>query len=249
VALSLYEVACRAPADGGPLPSGCSEPAAALADRCVPLWVVWGMRAPPALGDGINAVQDCQPAKTAGSRWGLLLDMVWRDLWAGFSPEAFERDRERCPFAITIPEQKLGRDTVGLLRDRIVLVGANLAGLDDSVASPVHSRLPGVYLHAMALDNLMHYGNAHPRPQEHATLWGLAIAALAALLVAIVLRARMSPIFTWCWLVAVGAFVAVAPAMCLWFGWHYAPPNWLAMLAMILLVVLHARHKMHREPE
>ncbi len=45
-----------------------------------------------------------------------------------------------------------------MLRDRLVLVGANITSTGDLVESPVHGQLPGVYLHAMALDNLINAG-------------------------------------------------------------------------------------------
>ena len=41
------------------------------------------------------------------------------------------------------------------LRDAVVLYGADLAGLADTVVPPTHVKLPGVYLHAMAFDNLL----------------------------------------------------------------------------------------------
>ncbi|MFL9879180.1 CHASE2 domain-containing protein [Herbaspirillum rhizosphaerae] len=50
-----------------------------------------------------------------------------------------------------------------LLEDRVVMVGAALSGGGDRVLSPLHGRIPGVYLHAMALDNLLTFGHRYPR--------------------------------------------------------------------------------------
>lgn len=50
-----------------------------------------------------------------------------------------------------------------LLQGRTVMIGAALANSGDRVLSPLHGRIPGVYLHAMALDNLLTYGDAYPR--------------------------------------------------------------------------------------
>lgn len=45
-----------------------------------------------------------------------------------------------------------------LLRDKAVFLGASVAGVPDWYTSPVHGRIPGVVLHAMALDNLLTAG-------------------------------------------------------------------------------------------
>lgn len=253
VALALYDAACRAPVSGGKLPAGCTEPASALQDRCAPLWVLWGLNPPPPLPTG-DRIEGCDPVGASGAglrhEIGQLLAMVARDFRAGFSPESFEETRQRCPFTLTVPEQRLDRDTVSLLRDRVVLVGANLAGMDDSVVSPVHSRLPGVYLHAMALDNLMHFGNAHPRPAGEGLGWTVAsllVAFLAAFLLAVVLGKGWPAWKTWLAMLGVGILVAVGPSWLYWRVWHRAPPNWLEMVAMLLVVTLHARHRMRRD--
>ncbi|MBL4712595.1 MAG: CHASE2 domain-containing protein, partial [Gammaproteobacteria bacterium] len=44
------------------------------------------------------------------------------------------------------------------LKNKVVMYGLSLEGLHDNIDSPVHGLLPGVFFHAMALDNLMHYG-------------------------------------------------------------------------------------------
>ena len=48
-------------------------------------------------------------------------------------------------------------------KDKVVMYGLSLEGLHDRVFSPVHGQLPGVFFHAMALDNLMHYGDEYIR--------------------------------------------------------------------------------------
>lgn len=83
---------------------------------------------------------------------------------------------ERCPFAPTVSASVLyASDDDGTfvsdenhdehLREwfhgRLVLVGAALRGTGDVVRSPVHGQLAGVHLHAMALDNLLAYGERY----------------------------------------------------------------------------------------
>ena len=50
-----------------------------------------------------------------------------------------------------------------LLEDKVVMVGTALSGSADRVLSPLHGRIPGVYLHAMALDNLLNFGPDYQR--------------------------------------------------------------------------------------
>jgi len=71
----------------------------------------------------------------------------------------------RCPYHLTIPASALATNLPeerallkDLLADRLVLVGAAIASAEDLTSSPVHGQLPGVYAHAMALDNLIQYG-------------------------------------------------------------------------------------------
>jgi hypothetical protein len=51
-----------------------------------------------------------------------------------------------------------------------VLVGANVPGYNDFANSPIHGLIPGVHLHAMALDNLLTYQGNY----KQSTGWELA---------------------------------------------------------------------------
>jgi CHASE2 domain-containing sensor protein len=57
------------------------------------------------------------------------------------------------------------------LAGRIVFVGVDLPGLEDYISSPVHELLPGVYAHAVALDNLLTYGSDYWTQPRGAALW------------------------------------------------------------------------------
>jgi len=52
------------------------------------------------------------------------------------------------------------------LGNKVVMYGLSLEGLHDNTYSPVHGQLPGVFFHAMALDNLMHYGADYVRAAD-----------------------------------------------------------------------------------
>jgi CHASE2 domain-containing sensor protein len=69
-------------------------------------------------------------------------------------------DRLPCPAFNVIPAQLLIQATdltrfAAVLKGKTVLIGADIPGIPDTFVSPVHGTLPGVFLHAMALDNLL----------------------------------------------------------------------------------------------
>lgn len=75
-----------------------------------------------------------------------------------------------CNYHAMLPFSALakipGEDLAPLVSDRVIIYGGNLQSLDDSLYSPVHGRIAGLNLHAMALDNLMHYGDQYPKAEE-----------------------------------------------------------------------------------
>jgi CHASE2 domain-containing sensor protein len=66
-----------------------------------------------------------------------------------------------------------------------VLIGADILGSGDRIESPVHGQVPGVYLHAMALDNLLTFGG---RPPFIDAEWVLPVQVLLILITAILGR-------------------------------------------------------------
>lgn len=57
--------------------------------------------------------------------------------------------------------EEVRKQAASLMKDKIILYGANLTGVNDLIFTPTRDILPGVYLHAMALDNLLHWGNKY----------------------------------------------------------------------------------------
>jgi len=47
------------------------------------------------------------------------------------------------------------RNRAALLENKIVFIGVNISGINDTIVSPVHGRIPGVFLHATAAHNLI----------------------------------------------------------------------------------------------
>jgi len=61
---------------------------------------------------------------------------------------------------------KLSQVAMEALNDKHIIIGADITGLDDHHATPVDGNTPGVYFHAMALDNLLKLGNDYYKPAE-----------------------------------------------------------------------------------
>jgi hypothetical protein len=78
-----------------------------------------------------------------------------------------------------------------LIEDRVVFYGTGLLGVSDLVASPTNGPLPGVYTHAMALNNLLSFGDDYKRDRVTLLSGWIALtpprfeALLAALLAAL----------------------------------------------------------------
>ncbi|HJV28009.1 MAG TPA: CHASE2 domain-containing protein [Aromatoleum sp.] len=100
-----------------------------------------------------------------------------------------------CAFHATVrayelraPDEGQSRELAGKLEGRVVFYGASLASTGDFLSSPLHGRIPGVYFHAMAYDNLLTYGASWKRAvkfkfdPEHwrYLLWIAALIAVSA---------------------------------------------------------------------
>lgn len=87
------------------------------------------------------------------------------------------------------------------LQGRAVVYGANLAGIQDYIFTPTRNILPGAYYHAMALDNLLTWGDeyktdvANPGAVAgfHLPLWLIQLLALVPLSIAFLWRFKHLP--------------------------------------------------------
>jgi len=93
-----------------------------------------------------------------------------------------------CPSVTVIPASVLwsgdGAAARELLGGRFVMIGAAVSGIADWHQSPVHGQVPGVVLHAMALDNLLSLGTHYAT--ELSTSASVCIATLLLLTLAFV---------------------------------------------------------------
>ncbi len=102
------------------------------------------------------------------TRFGRVAQIVWvwvRDL---FQDDMAWRDQfQTCPpHRSYAAHEFLEDDSDGLatfMQDRYVFYGGNFAMADDLITPPTHEPVPGVFLHAMALDNLIRRGGGYIR--------------------------------------------------------------------------------------
>jgi CHASE2 domain-containing sensor protein len=122
-----------------------------------PMRVIWGFDPPPTRHGAVTCAQ-----ANAQTKWNIV-----ELAFAG--PKASKREWLQptdCLFHRDLPGNTLLRwaDSNQLadnVAGKYVFIGASLAGMPDSWASPVHGSVPAVHLHAMAFDNLVHW-QGHP---------------------------------------------------------------------------------------
>ena len=164
-----------------------------LGVESAPLALVWGLKSAPQR-ERPDSLTHCKPGAYEAARYipGVLRQFVQ----APSSP--------LCPYHSTLSMAQVGelpeQALAPFLKDRYVLVGANVPGYNDFANSPIHGLIPGVHLHAMALDNLLTYRGNY----KQSTGWELAhlpnlllpalLAVFAVFIVNVVWRA-LSPKF------------------------------------------------------
>ncbi len=123
----------------------------------------------------------------------LLGDLVDRQLADDY---AALRRLPFCPYHASAPLHFLSEKPEvmrQLVAGRVVVYGVDLQSIGDYTFSPLHGAVAGPYAHAMALDNLLTFGDAYPRAQEFdlsrpltaGTLFPLLMVAIAAAVAAL----------------------------------------------------------------
>jgi len=234
-AMALLEAYCRNPRHQQP---GCSlfrAQAGVEASHdpfAAPLVVRWGAF-PPAEQRQFYSAGICQPyADADGSPPALqAVRIAITQLLVGIFEDLRNSPRPSlalpCPAVTVLPASavRYGDQTVmrDLLRDKIVLVGARITGVSDWHQSPVHGQVPGVILHAVALDNLLGLGDRYARDMSSGVAAGVAMLVLAALAFSVPIlvilldeprRRLVSALGLLCWLGLAGflSFAGASPA-------------------------------------
>lgn len=134
-----------------------------LGEETAPMALVWGSRPPPAT-DGFQPPSYCESNPSASLRYvpGFLRSLI-----------AQAPDRPLCPYHRSFSMARVGELSetalASLVANRYVMIGADVPGYNDLVDSPVHGLVPGIHLHAMALDNFLTYKDGYKQTTE----WGV----------------------------------------------------------------------------
>ncbi len=228
--------------------------------------VVWGLepapfnclRAEDKLREVCRELSDVGPFRRA---LHLIAEGLIPGIWRPTDPVSI-------PYHATISAQDVldgGKraDLAPLLTGRIVIYGARLALVKDQVYSPVHGSTEGAFVHAMALDNLLtfgdrvvHRGAGHKRfKKEWTEFQPAALMVLAGLFIGFNrwrLLCKGPPdaweygvketddhVMRWMWWILV---VTVSVAGLLEFAiWDISPFNWFA-----LIIVVHMAHRIEK---
>lgn len=148
-------------------------------------WATWGGE------DWSRGAYPCTTLpETAGGRAAAIFGLWLEEIFAAFGDHFFGRDRgwqgheptteleQICPPHLTISAHQLLSDNQGLdlsLDGAFVFYGGNFAMADDLIRPPTHRLIPGVYWHAMALDNLEREAERVTQPRLEIGLTLLAI--------------------------------------------------------------------------
>lgn len=229
--------------------AGCEGEACSLEPFQAPLVVRWGYWSDPRMA----RFADLAGCGVRGDRGNVaqLLRLLGADSIRA-QLDAVDSERPQpCPYTRTLYANQLRDPRVAeVLRGKHVLLGVSIHGIPDLVASPVQGQLPGVYWHAMALDNLLSQDAGYWRDAPAVSgdfswtdLLELALVCAATLVALLLPDAGGMPDRRkrfWCWLLSHYLFWFVvlsgiaAGASCLLMNWwHIAPLDWLGLTLAI----------------
>lgn len=149
-----------------------------------PMMVRWGSGLPPKTKNLVPVDMNCLP-RAEGARWPDLktsLSVLALGLSPSFSNTPTWNVVTSCPHHLTLSIQQLldisesGAAADDAIRNRIVLIGADVVGVNDTWSSPVHGKIQGVLLHAMALDNLLNFDQDYLQDAPHSVVHALELA-------------------------------------------------------------------------
>lgn len=172
---------------------------------------------------------------------------------------------ERCVYVDTLNaswflgySDELRRHIGQLIEDRIILIGTHIDGASDYVDSPVNDKVPGVYLHAMALDNYLEYGADYYKDiDSHILIFIIEFAVLFLVMILAYIflekvKIQLCAIFdtpegknnvyeellilliTPFLRVVIAFFLGLLVGLLLWWQFRFAPLNWIGIMLLSL---------------
>lgn len=164
-----------------------------------PLALLWGYASSPNT-DPPRFLRYCEPGV---ARWQMWIPGLFRKLWE-HGPK-----KPVCPYHHTLSMAQVSalsdHDLATNIGGRFLIVGAAIPGYNDLVDSPIHGLIPGPYLHAMALDNLLTFKGEYKLSTDWSTpspdlLAAALIAVFAVFLVHIVFACARAKILNANWI-------------------------------------------------
>jgi CHASE2 domain-containing sensor protein len=119
----------------------------------------WPGHIPTQQADWNYSIDACRDATPVW--WEVALALLLPPLHRSMEPLA-------CPPFLTVNFHDLQPNNIDAtfthaIKGRVVLFGQNILGMHDYVPAPLHRQVPGVYLHAAVLENLMSLGHGVDR--------------------------------------------------------------------------------------
>ncbi|MBX2855994.1 MAG: CHASE2 domain-containing protein [Rhodobacteraceae bacterium] len=181
-AFQLFELACAVDANAETPRrigySGCEDLETLREKDEGELWVEWGALHPELwqfAGDYVEATpeklhqatQDSATCRYFAPDFTSRVKETWAQIGNVFWGEGDAEVERICPYHVTIPAYDVFATNARMpdylrwaIEDKIVLIGAAIPGASPRV-DIIDTQGPAVYLHAMALDNLLHQGADH----------------------------------------------------------------------------------------
>lgn len=249
-AFALYRHYCHA--EGRGLPACGGTQANDVSDFSDPMVIRWGT--------GVSEIHYAALAKggvdcvrsTEINRWGYAVKQLLRAMGQALSSTRERGFAERCTYTDTLnatwftgSSEELHDFLKTMIRNRYVLVGAQVDGVSDYILSPVNGQLPGVYLFAMALDNLMTMGKGYfTQPDTWLVIVLEAITLFAILMLSGYLHSRLRfsaglgsvLLSVLVYKALIPLCVALSVASVMW-SLRMVPFDWLTVSALALIFV------------
>ena len=128
--------------------------------------LVWGTRTAPE-NHWITRTDETGNQRSCGEQ----MNVFRRWYLAFFNTSAV---KSPCPYTAQLPVEALSlhpddKDVAKMATNRVIFYGGALEGAQDKLYTPVNALLPGVFVHAMAMDNLI---TTHGKPYQNAVSIG-----------------------------------------------------------------------------
>jgi len=181
VASSLYKIWCENhPERCAYNPDNSSEFSEKFSD---PMIVQWGNQFNPDQASLLYMNEKCEVSDDSPLQQVINIFVGLAGQGISDQNEIDKLLRVRCPPVTAVSATALidsGAVDSDLLRklisNRTILVGYDLTGGSDLVTSPVHGKIAGVFMHAVALDNIIRYGDDYWHVPPATGIFNLSIA-------------------------------------------------------------------------